>query len=95
MNRKTIRKRHGAEFKARVALEALREQKTAAQIAGLYGVHPTQVGLWKKQAKQGLAEVFASGRAPSEQERQALVDELYKQIGQLTMELDWLKKKCE
>jgi len=95
MNRKTIRKRHGADFKARVALEALREQRTAAQIAGLYGVHPAQVGMWKKQARQGLAEVFASGRDQGERERQELVDELYKQIGQLTMELDWLKKKCE
>jgi transposase-like protein len=93
--RKMIRKRHSAEVKAQVALAAMRERETTAQIAVRYGVHPTQVSVWKKQAKESLAEVFSSDRQQHQQDQRELVDELYKEIGQLTMQLDWLKKKCE
>jgi transposase len=93
--RKMIRKRHSAEVKAQVALAAMRERETTAQIAVRYGVHPTQVSFWKKQAKESLAEIFSSDRQQHQQDQRELVDELYKEIGQLTMQLDWLKKKCE
>ena len=87
------RKRHGADFKARVALEALKEQRTVNEIAALYEVHPVQVSQWKKQAREGLADLFSSGRARDEKDDEALRDRLYQEIGQLKVELDWLKKK--
>jgi putative transposase len=93
--RKQIRKRHSAEVKAQVALAAMRERETTAQIAVRYGVHPTQVSCWKKQAKESLAQIFSSDQQQHQQDQRELVDELYKQIGQLTMQLDWLKTKSE
>jgi len=87
------RKRHGADFKARVALEALKEQRTVNEIAALYEVHPVQVGPWKKQAREGLADLFSSGRVRDEKDEEALRDRLYQEIGQLKVELDWLKEK--
>jgi putative transposase len=94
------RKRHSADFKARVALEALKEQRTVNEIAALYvedspwrEVHPVQVGQWKKQAREGLAELFSNGRVRVEKDEEALRDRLYQEIGQLKVELDWLKKK--
>ena len=87
------RKRHSADLKARVALEALKEQRTVNEIAALYEVHPVQVGQWKKQAREGLAELFSNGRVRVEKDEEALRDRLYQEIGQLKVELDWLKKK--
>jgi putative transposase len=87
------RKRHGADFKSRVALEALKEQRTVNEIAALYEVHPVQVSQWKKQAREGLAELFSTGRVRDEKDDEALRDRLYQEIGQLKVELDWLKKK--
>jgi putative transposase len=87
------RKRHSADFKARVALEALKEQRTVNEIAALYEVHPVQVGQWKKQAREGLADLFSSGRVRQEKDEEDLRDRLYQEIGQLKVELDWLKKK--
>ena len=89
----TQRKRHTAEFKARVALAALKGQQTLSELASLYGVHPVQVAQWKKQAASGLPEVFASRRAAAEQEAEALRARLYQEIGRLQVELDWLKRK--
>jgi transposase-like protein len=83
-----------AEFKAKVALSAVQEQKTVQQIATLFAVHPTQVQSWKKQLLLGAASVFQAGErfqdAAAQQSREA---ELFEQIGRLNMELDWLKKK--
>ena len=89
------RKRHSAEFKAKIALEAIREQKTSGQIASEYEVHPTQVSQWKKDALEHLSGAFQSGRAPRDPAaaEEALKEKLYSQIGQLKVELDWLKKK--
>ena len=87
------RKRHSAEFKAKVALAALKVQQTLNELASLYGVHPVQVAQWKKQAAAGLPEVFASRRVSIEQEAEALQARLYQEIGQLKVELDWLKRK--
>ena len=86
------RKRHSADFKARVALEALKEQRTVNEIAAIYEVHPVQVGQWKKQAREGLAELFSNGRVRDEKDEEDLRDRLYQEIGHLKVELDWLKK---
>jgi putative transposase len=77
-----------------VALAAVKGQQTLNGAAGLYGVHPVQVDQWKKQAAEGLPEVFAGRRAASEQERVALQARLYQDIGQLKIELDWLERKA-
>jgi transposase-like protein len=83
-----------AEFKAKVALAAVQEQKTVAQIAALFAVHPTQVQNWKKQLLLVASSVFQTGEHAQDvaaaQSREA---ELFEQIGRLNMELDWLKKK--
>lgn len=87
------RSRYSAELKAKVALEAIRGQKTVNQIASEYDVHPNQVGTWKKQALRSLPEVFSNGKARSRDEEQAKMDALYQQIGQLQVELAFLKKR--
>src|ERR1017187_5581939 len=69
--------------------------KTTAQIAQIFGVHPTQVGGWKKLALAGLPDVFGNGREQVRQEAEAEKDEIYKQIGQLKVELDFLKKGAD
>lgn len=87
------RSRYSAELKAKVALEAIRGQKTINEIASEYDVHPSQVGTWKKQALESLPEVFSNGKARSREEEQAKLDALYQQIGQLQVELAFLKKR--
>lgn len=89
----TQRRRHSAEFKAKVALEAIRGQRTANEIAGEHGIHPVQVGEWKKQALDGLSQVFSSRRAKDAKDEETLKAALYQQIGQLKVELDWLREK--
>jgi transposase-like protein len=83
-----------AEFKAKVALAAVQEQKTVQQLATLFEVHPTQIQVWKKQLLLGAVSLFQIGDrvqdAAAQQSREA---ELFEQIGRLNMELDWLKKK--
>lgn len=86
------RRRFGGAVKVRVALEALREQKTVAEIASAYQCHPTQVSKWKKEAVEGLPAVFSS-TTPAVRAEDKLVAELYEQIGRLKMELEWFKKK--
>jgi len=88
------RKSHPPGLKAKVAVEAIKAHKTAAQIAQMFGVHPTQVGGWKKQALAGLPDIFGNGREQIRQQTDAEKDELYKQIGQLKVELDFLKKRA-
>jgi transposase len=87
------RKNFSAAVKARAVLEALRGEKTINEIASGYGVHPNRIGLWKKQAVEGLPDIFNARRDQSEADRDALTDRLYQRIGQLEVELDWLKKK--
>ena len=86
------RKRYSAEEKARVAIEAIKGQKTLNELAAEYGVHPSQITQWKKQAVEEISLGFAGGRARRERSEEALVASLYQEIGQLKMELDWLKK---
>ena len=89
----SMRRSFSAAFKSKVALAALRGDRTLAEIAGAFQVHPHQVMTWKKQVLQILPEVFSQKRGRHGAERQALLEELYGQIGRLKMELEWLKKK--
>ena len=88
-----MRRRHSAKFKVDVVLEALRERKTLAELASERGVHPVQISQWKKQAIEGLPDVFGQGRRRAANEQEELKDELFREIGRLKVELDWLKKK--
>src|SRR6266571_494119 len=90
---KRKRRNFSAEMKARIALEAIKNQRTIQEIASHYGVHPNQVTRWKRQAIEGLAQAFRDGQARAVESDDALQAELYQQIGRLQMELDWLKKK--
>lgn len=88
------RRQYTPQFKFRVALEALKETKPINEIASQYEVHPTQVKEWKRQLREGGAEVFASGRTNQPPQQEKLETELFEQIGRLKMELEWLKKKA-
>jgi len=87
------RKRYSAKFKSRVALEALKEQKTLSELSSEYGVHSNQISLWKKQLLLEAEYLYSNKRHRQEKEKEQLETELYRQIGQLKVELDWLKKK--
>jgi transposase-like protein len=87
------RHRYPADFKAKIALEALKGHKTLNELASEYGVHPNQISTWKKQLLQELPQIFSPRRAQAAQDDEALKARLYQQIGQLQVELDWLKKK--
>ena len=86
----TTRRRFGGEFKARVALEALRGDTTVLEIASKPKVHPNQVSTWKRQAINGLSEVFSNGTDRERQDRDTEVRDLHAKIGQLTVERDFL-----
>ena len=88
------RKPRSAKFKAQVALEALKNQKTINALATEYQVHPNQVGQWKKQLLEGLPSLFANGRGKTAQNDEALQARLYEEIGRLKVELDFVKKKA-
>lgn len=91
-----MRKRHDAGFKAKVALEAIRENKTMSELSSQHGIHRVQIQKWKKQLVTNAASTFATKKDASKAERQEqLLDELYQQIGRQKMEIDWIKKKCE
>jgi len=87
------RNRYSASFKAKVALEALRGLRTINEISTEYGVHPNQISKWKKQALESLPDLFSNGRSRSQADDSREKDRLYQQIGQLQVELNWLKKK--
>ncbi len=86
------RKRYSAEEKTKGAVEAMKGQKTINELASEYGVHPTQITQWKKQALEEITTGFSGGRERRERTDEALVASLYQEIGQLKMEMDWLKK---
>ncbi len=87
------RKVYKPEFKAKVALEAVRGKLTINQIAKQFEVHPNQISNWKKQFLESLPQIFDHSKQPREFENEELTNQLYQQIGQLKVELDWLKKK--
>ncbi len=86
------RRRHSPEFKAKVALEAAKGEKTLSQLASEFGVAPVQISQWKRQLLEGATDLF--GRKRREVDPDALTAPLYQEIGRLKMELDWLKKKA-
>jgi transposase-like protein len=91
---KDRRRNHSAAFKVKVALAAIKGDKTMAELASEFEVHATQITQWKKQLLEALPEVFSHRRQRSQQQQDELTAQLYQQIGQLKVELDWLKKKC-
>lgn len=88
------KRNHTANFKAEVALSALKAELTQAQITSKYNVHTTQIGKWKASALEAIKDCFSKKRERNEAEADTLVSELYEQIGRLQTELNWLKKKC-
>jgi transposase-like protein len=88
-----IRRVHSPVFKAKVALEAIKETNTIAELAGMYSVHTTQITKWKKKALDGLSEVFSDQKQQRKKDTDDLIQELYQQIGRLKVEVDFLKKK--
>ena len=89
----TKRKIFWAEFKAKVGLEAIHGVKTVNQLAQEHGVHPTQVGQWKKEILERPGSLFEGKRGPKAVNEYSEPERLYDEIGKLKMELDWLKKK--
>ena len=88
-----MKKQFTPKEKAEITLAALKEQLTIAQISSAYEVHPTQVNAWKKQAREGMLQLFTDKRKKENQTQEQLIGELYKIIGQRDAQLEWLKKK--
>jgi len=89
-----MRNRHDPVFKAKVAQEAIKGEKTLAQLAAEFKVYPNQIRLWRERWLEALPGIFSRGSSHDNKERQGLEEELYRQIGQLKVENDWLKKNC-
>lgn len=88
-----MRKRYDPSFKARVVIEVLKEQETLAEIASRYEVHPNQITRWKKEFLDKAPEIFTKKSSKEAKKEAEKEDELYRQIGQLKVELEWIKKK--
>jgi transposase len=86
------RKRYGAEFKAKVALEAIRGELTLAELASRHGIHPTMIATWKRQAIEGMAATFSGKSEAVQAMSEAEVSKLHAKIGQLVVERDFLSK---
>jgi len=90
-----MRKRYDAKLRAKVALEAVKGEKTLAELSSEFSVHPNQIRQWRKHLLETLPDLFTDRRKRKDKDQEELIAELYRQIGQLKVELDWLKKKSE
>ena len=90
-----MRKSYSAAFKAKVALEAAKGDRSLSELASKYEVHPNQIGQWRKALLAGLPEVFSDKRRKQDEDAEQEKARLYEEIGRLKVELDWLKKKAE
>lgn len=88
-----IRRVHPPAFKAKVAIEAIKETKTIAELASQYAIHPTQITKWKRTALDIITQGFSTQQKHREHDDRELIQELYRQIGRLKVEVDFLKKK--
>ncbi|WP_169309339.1 transposase [Desulforhopalus sp. IMCC35007] len=91
---KKQRRKHTAAFKARVALEAIKGLKTMSEIAAEFEIHPVMVSNWKKEMLEHLPELFESKNTRKEKDTEKDKEQLHSKVGQLTMEVDFLEKKC-
>ena len=92
---KRSRRNHSPQFKARVGLEALKGHKTVAEIARENKIHPVQVSKWKSELKERIPELFDKGGGGQSNDQEKLIEDLYAQIGKLSFELEWLRKKSK
>lgn len=90
-----MKKTFESGLKSKIALEAFKGEKTIAQISSEYGVHPTQITKWKKELLKNAGAIFGSKNGKSDNGQQELVEKLYRNIGELKVENDWLKKKLD
>ncbi len=88
------RNKHTTQTKVKVVLEALKGEKTTAELTAKYSIHATQINNWKKAVLEVIPEAFSTKRKRQTDDQNALIEELYKQIGQLKVENEFLKKKC-
>ena len=89
-----IRKNHSASFKAKVALAALKSDQTVAELTSQYQVHPNQIHTWERLLVKSAPGLFQNGQRGQEKANELLVSQLYRQIGQLTVEREFLERRC-
>jgi transposase-like protein len=94
MGKRRSRKRYDAAFKAKVALAAMRGDKTGSELARQFGLHGNLISQWKRKLLANVEQVFAEGNSGEHDDQAVLVDDLYQQIGRMKVELEWLKKKA-
>jgi putative transposase len=90
---KSMRKSYSGDFKAKVALEAVKGERSLSELATKYEIHPNQIRKWKKQLISGLPDIFSERRRRKKTSDECVKAKLYEEIGRLKVELDWLKKE--
>ena len=88
-----VRKKYSKELKAQIVLDAIKGQKTIAELASEYGVHANQISIWKKQLLDAAPAAFSNGKDKDAEKKEVERDHLYQKVGQLQIEVDWLKKR--